>query len=222
MLKVIEEFPNYKIDEYGNVFNRDGKRLKPQINKDGYRILILSKNGKGYCRRCGRLVGLTFLKDTYRKGLVINHKDFDRTNDHISNLEWVTTLENNLHSIEGNPSAHLSGSEYDEEFMRKVCELIQDNVRNSEIIKITGITKDALHKVRSGTSWTWVSKDYKMTPSRRGVSEKTVIWVCHQLNDGKTYDEILRESTCKSLTRDILKKIKNKKSWVRVTKDILK
>ena len=143
MLKVIEEFPNYKIDEHGNVFNSDGKRMKPQINKDGYRILILSENGKAYCRRCGRLVGLTFLKNTYRKGLVINHKDFDRTNDHISNLEWVTTLQNNLHSIEGNPSAHLSGSEYDEEFMRKVCELIQDNVRNSEIIKITGITKDA-------------------------------------------------------------------------------
>lgn len=171
-MRVIEEFPNYTIDESGNIFNSKGHPIKSQLNIDGYRVVNLYKNGKYYHRRCARMVGLSYLQDTYEEGLVINHKDFDRTNDHVSNLEWVTSLENNLHSIEGQPHKHLRGSNYDEQFIRKVCEMIQDGKNNEYIRKHTNITKDALLHLRCGASWTWISKDYKMTPSNRWESSR--------------------------------------------------
>ncbi|AHK11265.1 homing endonuclease HNH [Shewanella sp. phage 1/4] len=166
-MKAIEEFPNYFIDESGNVFNSRGVPIKSQLNIDGYRVVNLYSNKKYYHRRCARMVGLTHLKDTYEEGYVINHKDFDRTNDQISNLEWITSLENNLHSIEGQPHLHTRGSKYDEDFIRGVCQMIQDNKNNKYIMEQTKVTKDTLLHLRCGATWTWISKDYILTPSKR-------------------------------------------------------
>ena len=223
MLKVIQEFPNYKIDESGSIY-RDGLIIKKQVNIDGYFVVNLYKegvSGKSFHRRCGRLVGLTFLVDSYKKGLVINHKDFDRQNDHITNLEWITTAENNQHSIDGQPHLHTRGSEYTEEFIHSVCLMVQDGARNVEIVRKTGITSDVITKLRNGVGWTWISKDYKLTPSRRGISEETAKWVCYQLNEGVSYKDILSSTTCKKLTINMLKHIKSGKSWSKISKHIL-
>lgn len=225
MLKVIEEFPNYSIDLKGNVYNNTtGKRVKAQINIDGYRVVNLYKEGVGsktYHRRCARLVGLTHLKNSYFKGAVINHKDLNKTNDSVDNLEWVTTRDNNIHSIQNQPLKHTRGSSYTEGFIREVCSMIEDGVRNKDIIDRTGVTFDALTKIRSGASWSWISKDYVLTPSRRGVSENTVKWVCHRLLEGESVEEILKKSECKNLTKGIIKRIKSKKTWKKITEVLL-
>lgn len=222
MLKQIEEFPDYSITEDGRVFKNDtGQERKRQTNIDGYWVVNLTKDGKNYHRRCARMVGLTYLQETYKKGFVINHKDFDRKNDHASNLEWVSIGDNNRHSVDGQPHLHTRGSEYSEEFIRNVCSMIQNGVRNVDIRKQTGISKDALLTIRCGASWVWVSKDYNMTPSRRGVSENTVKWACYKIKEGLPYKQILEQSACKNLTVNILKHIKSGKSWSHVSKHIL-
>lgn len=219
--RIIEEFPNYFVSNKGTVYKEDGKPLKRKLNQDGYSVVNLTKDGKTYHRRCARLVGFAFHKDTYFEGAVINHKDFDRTNDTPENLEWVTIAENNEHSIKGNPHLHTRGSKYTESLIRQVCEQIHNGVRNCDILRNFDITKDALLKIRCQQAWTWISKDYNMTPSRRGISESTAKWVCYKLKEGLNYDQILQLSSCKYLSKDILKKIKNKKSWTKVSKHIL-
>lgn len=221
MLRVIEEFPEYKISDRGYIYNNSGTQLKRRINQDGYHIVNLSKEGKNYHRRCARLLGFAFHLDTYFEGAVINHKDFDRTNDCPENLEWVTIAENNRHSIEGQPFLHTRGSAYTEKFIHSICKEIHDGVRNCEILKNYDITKDTLLHIRCGHSWTWISKDYNMTPSRKGISEATAAWVCHQLKEGNSTKEILEKSTCRYLSVDIIKKIRNKKSWYKISKHIL-
>lgn len=44
------------------------------------------------------LVAKTFLADTYKPGLTVNHKDGNRFNNRVENLEWVTASENERHS----------------------------------------------------------------------------------------------------------------------------
>jgi hypothetical protein len=220
MLKCIEEFPTYQIDESGNVFNSRGLAIKKQVNVDGYWVVNLYKEGKYYHRRCARMTGLTWMKDSYFEDAVIDHLNMDITDDHVSNLEWVTTAENNARSIKIQPHIHRKPSEYSEALIREVCTYIQEGVNNSQILKDTGITKDTLLHIRCGASWGWVSKDYKLTPSRRGISESTSKWVCYQLKEGKSYKEILEISTCKNLTIHILKSIKSGKTWTKVSKHI--
>lgn len=100
--KDILRFPGYQISSHGRVrcfrsFN-GGKitdkcrYLKPLINKDGYYYVDLYKNRKQVHKRIHRLVADTFLGPN--PDLVINHKDGIKTNNNLSNLEWVTPKEN--------------------------------------------------------------------------------------------------------------------------------
>jgi len=48
-----------------------------------------------------RLIALTFIENPHNKGYV-HHKDSNRLNNHISNLEWVTQSENIKHAYDQN------------------------------------------------------------------------------------------------------------------------
>jgi hypothetical protein len=96
----------YKIDEYGNVYNRKMQKLKQHKCSSGttYYQVCLCKQGKAKNYLTHRLVAKHFIENPLNKEFV-NHKDGNKTNNHVSNLEWVSRSENGLHSIHvlGNP-----------------------------------------------------------------------------------------------------------------------
>jgi hypothetical protein len=77
--------PKYEVSNEGHVRNRDtGRLLKPQLNKDGgYERVRLS--GRWECVH--KLVADAFFAGNHDNKVVI-HRDGDRHNNHISNLEW--------------------------------------------------------------------------------------------------------------------------------------
>lgn len=64
-----------------------------------YRLIALSKHGVVKMFKVSRLVAIHFLKEVKGKEIV-NHKDGDKHNDNIKNLEWCTYSENSLHAFE--------------------------------------------------------------------------------------------------------------------------
>lgn len=63
---------------------------------NGYLQTTLWKDGKGINYKVHRLVGETFIPNP--KGLeTINHKDFNKKNNSIENLEWLSQSENSKH-----------------------------------------------------------------------------------------------------------------------------
>lgn len=64
----------------------------------GYEKVELWKNGKNKIFRVHRLVALVFIKNPNNLKEV-NHKDGNKTNNHVSNLEWVNARENQTHSL---------------------------------------------------------------------------------------------------------------------------
>ena len=64
-----------------------GKILKPGTTKDGYLQVVLCKNGKEKTFRVHRLVAETFLLNPENLPEV-NHKDEDKTNNNVENLEF--------------------------------------------------------------------------------------------------------------------------------------
>lgn len=98
-----ENFTNYFVDENGDVFSEHAsgapKKLKGCLDTKGYRYVDLRQNGKRKCPKIHRLVGLAFLPKKEGKNQ-INHIDGDKENNSISNLEWMTNLENMRHSYE--------------------------------------------------------------------------------------------------------------------------
>lgn len=97
---------NHYISDSGEVISyRWGKRrvLKPAITKKGYLRLSLYQKElkKGKPITIHRLVALAFIPNPDNKEQV-NHKDGNKTNNDISNLEWVTNKENMTHAWETN------------------------------------------------------------------------------------------------------------------------
>jgi hypothetical protein len=92
----IKDFENYEISSLGKVRNTKTGRILKLTKKGGYMIAGLSANSKGKSIPVHRLVALTFIENPENKPQV-NHKDKNRSNNAIYNLEWSTSLENNLH-----------------------------------------------------------------------------------------------------------------------------
>ena len=101
--KKIEEFPGYLVSDTGEVkstkywgqfkrVNKDGT-LKQRTYKSGYKYVNLYKNGHMYSIKVHRLVASCFIPNPNNYPQV-NHKDEDKGNNCVSNLEWCNASYN--------------------------------------------------------------------------------------------------------------------------------
>jgi hypothetical protein len=97
-MKQINDYPNYVIYENGTIYSKKRKKfLKQQLNHKGYPVLKLCNNGISKEFFVHRLIAQHYLPNPNNKPQV-NHIDGIKTNNTISNLEWVTSKENINHS----------------------------------------------------------------------------------------------------------------------------
>ena len=84
----------YQVSNFGNIKsligNRGQKREKILKARSicGYRFVCLCKNTKQTQFLIHRLVAHVFLSDSYFEGAEVNHKDENKTNNCVDNLEW--------------------------------------------------------------------------------------------------------------------------------------
>lgn len=71
------------------------RELSQCVDRYGYKYVSLQKDGKRKPRTVHRIVLESF---DYRGGLQVNHKDGNKFNNNLSNLEWVTPKENIQHA----------------------------------------------------------------------------------------------------------------------------
>ena len=131
----------------------------------GYPAVSLRKKGKYYPKRVHRIVAQEFVKG-YQEGLIVNHKDGIKTNNHFSNLEWCTSFENCKHAFETglNPN-RLRGVH--EKNKKKVVQLtlkgdfikIFDSVK--EVSSIFNVSPQVISRICRGKEGRTTSKGFK-------------------------------------------------------------
>lgn len=93
----------YQVSSLGRVkslnFDRSGQpRILKAKNHQGYPRVILWNSGTRREVCIHRLVAEAFIPNPEDKPFV-NHKDGDRRNNQLKNLEWVTAKENSIHAV---------------------------------------------------------------------------------------------------------------------------
>lgn len=168
-----EVLDNYLINEHGEVFTLDGTRVNDFINKN-YKCVSVKVGKKSRPVAVHRLVAETFIPNADAYKLQVNHKDGDRLNNDVSNLEWCSREENinrmidigiiDTHKGIYNPSAKLT-----EEQVHEACRLICENNRMTlrEIAFVTGISHETIRSIRSGHSWHYIANQYGIASKKR-------------------------------------------------------
>lgn len=119
----IEGFENYEVSNLGKVRNmKSGRILKPYLNNYGYLKHCLSEHNKKKYIFLHRIIAIAFIDNPEEKPCV-NHIDENKLNNDLSNLEWCTVKENNIHGTRTKRAA--------EKHFKKVIQLdLNDNVLN--------------------------------------------------------------------------------------------
>jgi hypothetical protein len=106
----IKDYPSYEVSNFGNVrsldrwvkrgnngYFRKGKLFTNTVNRVGYPVASISnEKHQVKIKTIHRLVAEAFIPKIEGKPIV-NHIDGNKTNNHVSNLEWCTYSENISH-----------------------------------------------------------------------------------------------------------------------------
>lgn len=84
--------PNGEVWSYKRTGTTGGWR-KPSLDKDGYQVINLSKNNKKKLCKIHRLVAQAYIPNPNNYNTV-DHIDGDKTNNSVSNLQWMDIKEN--------------------------------------------------------------------------------------------------------------------------------
>lgn len=112
----------------GNWANHKG-RVKKISTKTEYRVALLSKNNKQRLFKISRLVAQAFVDNPYSYN-VVNHKDGNKHNDCVDNLEWTTNSDNVIHAFESGLNSkknRIAGVFYEKRRKKWASYLYRDN-----------------------------------------------------------------------------------------------
>lgn len=115
-----------------STYIKRGRVLKPIYGGDNYQMVCLRVNNKPKNQYIHRLVATTFIGKP-QGNMEVNHKDGDKKNNKVSNLEWVTSSENTRH-------AYKNGLLNSKHARKKV---IGTNIKTGEKLIFNSITEAA-------------------------------------------------------------------------------
>lgn len=157
----------YEVSSYGRVRNVRkrsrtyiGRILKPKRKQNGYLEFCLCRNDKRHFFTAHRLVAEAFLGPRPR-GLETNHKNGDKANNHLDNLEYLSHSDNEKHayrigikSFKGSKNNNHILTENDIPRIRKL--LTEGNLTQKEIGAIYNVHRVTIGDIKSERRWGWL------------------------------------------------------------------
>jgi transposase len=153
--KAIEN-TRYLVSDTGLVYSSvSNKLLKSVDDGRGYLTVTLWVDGTSEKFKIHRLVAKTFLPNPH--GLIeVNHKNGNKLDNFVSNLEWVTHAENMKHAWSNN--LMKIGSEtfnaiLTENDVVEIKQLMLKGLNNQEISELFGVARATISKIRDIKTW---------------------------------------------------------------------
>lgn len=157
--RTVQKNDHYEVSDNGEVRSLvTGKTLAQVKNNRGYYLVSLWRNNKGRMELVHRLVAEAFIPNPLGKRTV-NHKDGDKSNNSVENLEWMTGQENMSHA---SASGLLRSGENHQnaKLTKDQVRFIKDNYRPRDrefgqcaMARKFGVSQHAVYDVLRGATW---------------------------------------------------------------------
>lgn len=225
----IEGLQPYLVTESGIVISdwgrHKGHEMSVHRSNNGYAKCTLQRvNGGSYPILMHRIMAETFIPNPHKLPHV-NHKDSDRMNYQLDNLEWCTVSENIQHGLEfGNiPKGHeCSFASLTQDIVIEAYMRMLEGQRVIDVSRSMGIPRPILTNIKSRRSYSYTTKDLpdiEVKKTNKPLSEATVRWVANRLSEGKTNSEIVAESNNKLITPSMVSRIRRRVCFASLTSE---
>lgn len=157
----------YEIDRNGNVYAtftfrqyKAGRLMTPHTNRDGYVFVCLADRGKSKVGFIHRLLMLAFNPIENARNMEVNHIDLNKSNNALTNLEWMTHHENIKHASrlkawdKNQPRGEqTSWRKLNESDVREIFRLNKSGMTNAAIAKQYGVSTTAILYIIRRKNW---------------------------------------------------------------------
>lgn len=215
--KTNDYFYPWAVSADGVVKNlKTGNLYQPKVGSHGY--YIVSKH------LLHRMIGTLYI-DNPENLPVINHKDSNKLNNSLDNLEWCTQQHNTIHARDaGRLSLNCVYGEdsnlakFSDDVIHSVCMDIVNGHRNIDIAKKYNMVPEYVKALRAKKSRVAITSQYDMRPTnKKSVSDATVEWICRCICLGVSPKEIVEAAKNSKVTADLIKNIRRKSSYKNIS-----
>lgn len=134
-------------------------KMKQTTASNGYKYVGLVCNGKKYTFLVHRLVAEFHIPNP-NKLEEVNHKDLDKTNNHVDNLEWVSRKENLQHAWDNGRKrigSDVGTSILGEDDVIEINNRLLQGESQTAIANSYDVSNYAIHQIAKGKNWGWLT-----------------------------------------------------------------
>ena len=167
--KKIKNYSHYRIYSNGTIYSEFINRfITPTQDSGGYlQNTIVDDSGKRKTIKTHRLVAMAFLPNPNNYPDV-NHKDFNRKNNNVDNLEWCTEVYNTHYTrdynLDYNSNSYKKLSPMSEEQVLLIPTLINYRFSLKLISKLYKVGHITIRNIVKGTTQIWLKLNIKINP----------------------------------------------------------
>lgn len=142
----------YQISNKGDVMIDNFRLMKKSINKYGYYQISLVKNGKKFNKTVHQLVAIEFIENpkNYKQ---VNHKDCDKLNNCVDNLEWCNGEMNISHGVKNRLFPYGENSSQTKFTLIQVREIRNSKISAINLAKIYGVARQTINNIKNRKTW---------------------------------------------------------------------
>ena len=169
----VKEYSNYEVNQLGEIRHKKRQKiLKPRDNNGGYQYVNFKINGKNTNFAVHRIVANAFIPNPngYTE---VNHKDYNKKNNCVDNLEWVSSSQNKQHSYlkqENKKSRGKAVNQYTKEGMfLKIFDSVSDAAKELGCC-VAAISNCCLGRTKTSQGFRWSFVESSTTKYERKPS----------------------------------------------------
>lgn len=171
--RTVVECDKYEVNQFGEIRHKKRKQiLKPRPNRGGYEYVNFTVDGVHKNFAIHRIVANAFIPNP-NGYMEVNHKDYNKSNNCVDNLEWVTSSGNKSHAYKKIENHIIRGKEVEQ--YTKTGEYVRTYDTVSDAAKAMGccigaISNCCLGRTKTSMGFQWRFSEGSTTKYERNPS----------------------------------------------------